>query len=105
MITARWDGSYSLTIEGHAGYAPQGQDIVCAGASTLAGTLVAELWHRQETGQGKLTATDDGQTYHIGFTPHAKFGDEIERVYAMIWRGFLLLADSYGAFVDAKLGD
>lgn len=105
MITARWDGACSLTIEGHAGYGPKGQDIVCAAASMLAGTLVAELWHRQETGQGKLTATDDGQTYHIGFTPHAAFEGEIERVYAMIWRGFLLLADGYGECVNAKRGD
>lgn len=30
----------SITIEGHAGYAPRGQDIVCAGISTLVQTLI-----------------------------------------------------------------
>lgn len=29
-----------ITIEGHAGYAPRGEDIVCAGISTLVQTLV-----------------------------------------------------------------
>ena len=29
-----------ITIEGHAGYAPRGQDIVCAGISTLVQTLI-----------------------------------------------------------------
>jgi uncharacterized protein YsxB (DUF464 family) len=32
-----------ITIEGHAGYAPHGQDIVCAGISTLVQTLVQSL--------------------------------------------------------------
>ncbi len=32
-----------ITIEGHAGYAPQGQDIVCAAVSTLAQTLIASI--------------------------------------------------------------
>lgn len=32
-----------VSILGHAGYAPHGQDIVCAGVSTLAQTLVASI--------------------------------------------------------------
>ena len=32
-----------LEASGHAGYAPAGQDIVCAGASTLMQTLCALL--------------------------------------------------------------
>jgi uncharacterized protein YsxB (DUF464 family) len=39
MITVtRYSGG--ITIEGHAGYAPRGQDIVCAGISTLVQTLI-----------------------------------------------------------------
>lgn len=33
----------AITIKGHAGYAPRGQDIVCAGISTLVQTLVQSL--------------------------------------------------------------
>lgn len=32
-----------ITITGHAGYAPRGQDIVCAGVSVLVETLAASL--------------------------------------------------------------
>lgn len=32
-----------ITIDGHAGYAPTGQDIVCAGVSTLAQTLIEAI--------------------------------------------------------------
>jgi uncharacterized protein YsxB (DUF464 family) len=33
----------SITIEGHAGFAPIGQDIVCAGISALLNTLLLSL--------------------------------------------------------------
>lgn len=33
------EGSFHLVLEGHACTAPKGQDLVCAGASTLACTL------------------------------------------------------------------
>ena len=37
----RHDGR--ISIYGHAGFAPHGQDIVCAGVSTLAQTLIASI--------------------------------------------------------------
>ena len=37
----RHDGR--ISIQGHAGFAPHGQDIVCAGVSTLAQTLIASI--------------------------------------------------------------
>ena len=37
-----------LEASGHAGYAPAGQDIVCAGASTLMQTLCALLAGEEE---------------------------------------------------------
>ena len=33
IVVTRYDGGVS--IKGHAGYAPHGQDVVCAGVSTL----------------------------------------------------------------------
>lgn len=33
----------SISVTGHAGYAPPGQDIVCAGVTALAQTLAASL--------------------------------------------------------------
>lgn len=34
---------HSITIEGHAGYAPHGQDIVCAAVSALVAAFVASV--------------------------------------------------------------
>lgn len=39
----REDKQYRLIISGHAGYAPEGQDIVCAAISALLCTLVGYL--------------------------------------------------------------
>lgn len=39
-ISVRKDG---ITVSGHAGYAPRGQDIVCAGISTLTQSLVKSI--------------------------------------------------------------
>ena len=47
VIYSELDGPEGLTLRleasGHAGYAPAGQDIVCAGASTLMQALVSLL--------------------------------------------------------------
>lgn len=40
VITRRKD---SITILGHANYAPEGQDIVCAGVSALVQTLIQSV--------------------------------------------------------------
>jgi hypothetical protein len=45
----------SISVTGHAGYAPPGQDIVCAAVSTLIQTLAASL----------DSLTDDNPDYTI----------------------------------------
>ena len=40
-----------LEASGHAGYAPAGQDIVCAGASTLMQTLCALMAGEEASGR------------------------------------------------------
>ena len=52
-----------LRVQGHAGYAPKGADIVCAGVSALVGALEGYLTRRQAEGtlpQLALHRTPDG---------------------------------------------
>lgn len=42
MITVNMTAN-TIKIRGHAGYAPQGQDIVCAGVTALTQTLVESI--------------------------------------------------------------
>ena len=43
MIKITFEDERTLTISGHAGYAEQGKDIVCAGVSAIAYTLLGYL--------------------------------------------------------------
>lgn len=52
MITATIRDN-GFRIEGHANYAPSGQDIVCAGVSALTGAIMATL-------NGKIVEKGDG---------------------------------------------
>ena len=96
MIRATWTAPCSITITGHAGYAEKGKDIVCAGISTQWGTLIVELEDRARKGEGQLHI--NGET--VAFI--AEKPAEIQRVYAMIWRGILLLAGKFGDYIDAE---
>lgn len=62
MIRVKVHGSpqrvAGLTVEGHAGYADKGEDIVCAGVSALAETAVIGL--RQVAGIKPAVTRQDG---------------------------------------------
>lgn len=45
---AEGGGSYELSIDGHAGYAEHGKDIVCAACSGIAYALLAFLEHFED---------------------------------------------------------
>ena len=34
-VLTKWDNLYGLEVSGHAGYAEHGQDLVCAGVSSI----------------------------------------------------------------------
>lgn len=48
-------------VSGHAGYAPKGHDIVCAGVSTITNLLenLAEAWREAMPTMRNLVAVDD----------------------------------------------
>ena len=51
MITARYDRdgeTHTLSVNGHAGYADKGQDIVCAGVSAIVYSLLGWLENNSE---------------------------------------------------------
>ena len=63
MITITYDTKHMrLTVDGHAGYAPAGQDIVCAAVSALTWTLAAAVaptgGAELSPGHSVLTGTD-----------------------------------------------
>lgn len=90
------DGPYGpalrLEAAGHAGYAPAGQDIVCAGASTLMQALVSllageenahsEAWEEPEGPRVAVTAAQPCELW-------------VEGAFELAKAGFALLAERY----------
>jgi len=81
---------FTLTITGHALYAPIGQDIVCAAASMLWLTLEADISNR----------CDDCSIEH-GAMVSAQ-GPEALSIYRTIMTGYDLLAQQYPENITLK---
>lgn len=83
-----------ITISGHAGYAEAGQDIVCAGISTLAQTLIQSI----------EDLTEDKIQYDISpGRVDIKYGNLSEQGRLLIDSFFIganMIANSYPRYVD-----
>lgn len=85
-ISVRQDG---IKISGHANYAKEGQDIVCAGVSTLVQTLIASIEN----------LTKDKIEYDISLgRADIKYWDLSEKSRALVdsfFIGVSMIADGY----------
>ncbi len=81
-----------LEASGHAGYAPAGQDIVCAGASTLMQTLCALLAGEEGAKSG---AWDEPGGPRLAVTAAAPQKPWVEGAFEFAKAGFALLAERY----------
>lgn len=97
---AEMDGPEGLTCRleaaGHAGYAPAGQDIVCAGASTLMQSLVYLL--ADEDGV-KSDAWDEAGEPGISVTAIPPVSPMVEGALECAKAGFILLAERYPEYL------
>ncbi len=93
---AEMDGPDGLTCRleaaGHAGYAPAGQDIVCAGASTLMQSLVYLLAGEEGV---KSDAWDEPDGPRLAVTALPPVSELVEGALECAKAGFTLLAERY----------
>lgn len=109
MITVRFyrkkcRGSVHMVLDGHAGAAPRGEDLVCAGASMLAYTAAQAVQFLYE--QGKLQcrpriAIHEGSGVIIA-TPKPDFEGEVLFVFWVVQTGIYVLARNYPRCVRLK---
>ena len=93
MTTVKYDPDlFRMEISGHAGWAPPGHDLVCAGASTLMVTLIESTTDIPElqTGIYMKDALVTVQSY-----PDEDMEDKCRTIYETIYRGFEALKESY----------
>ena len=98
------DGVLSLTLDGHAGQADIGRDIVCSACSILAYTVAEYVKEAKrkgdledmpeielESGYACITCKPKDDAYHVLYGAY---------VFAMV--GYDLLAKSYPQFVELE---
>ncbi len=98
MIRIRFkeeNGRLQLSMEGHAGYAPAGQDIVCAAASMLGQTLVQAVCGA-EGAQARCRVKPGRLELLCAATPETRV------MFLMAQAGFSALAGRYGAWVRVE---
>ena len=87
-----------LEIDGHAGYAPAGQDIVCAAVSTLTYTLVQNL--ALMLCADEYTADlEDGHARITACPPEAS-AELCRCIFMTIANGYAMLAAQYGQYIQ-----
>lgn len=90
------DGPEGVTLRleaaGHADYAPAGQDIVCAGASTLMQALVSLLAGEESTHSDAWDEPDGPRLAVVADAPQKPW---VEGAFELAKTGFALLAERY----------
>lgn len=100
-VTSRlYYDAHLLIIEGHAGSAEKGRDLVCAAVSALAVTLVACLRDREADGQVILRrcVVRDGYVC-VEAAPATENEEPLRAVFETVVTGLRLLADCYPDYV------
>lgn len=94
MIRCRYNKeTYELWIDGHAGFAPTGEDIVCAGVTALEVALDAWLAPRSNC----VSHFGPGSAYFKGNA------DTVD-VMDCIWQGLCLISENYPGWCGCVLG-
>lgn len=94
------EGRFCTCIRGHAGFAPAGKDIVCAGASALALTLASCLRREEERGRLRLfSIQQEPGRLEIQAAPTLSGLERISALLEWAEEGFRLLARQYPEYV------
>lgn len=94
----------SLRVEGHAGQAEKGKDIVCAAASILAYTVGQSITQMHKQGWLKKKPhinLKEGKGL-ITCIPKEEYFEECLMVFFVAEVGYTLLHNNYPQFVDVK---
>lgn len=100
------DKGYSLAVSGHAGYAPAGQDIVCAAVSVLAQTLANKVEAAARSGRLLTNCVQHGETFVVQALP--KPGPNnlmVASWFDFVEEGLRALAEAYPDNVELMVTD
>ena len=104
MIKAIYYRQYHrLTIEGHAHSGEPGKDLVCAGASTLAYTLAANVANLYDNGfvRDVIMKLEPGDTEIACKARSSKV--MVGRIFESVCVGFEILAKNYPQYISYEI--
>ena len=96
MINVKFEGQ-KLTIKGHAGFSDNGNDIVCAGASAIAYTLLGYLINCCDITD--IVYTDKSGDFSLVCNGSST---RIDTAFEMAYIGFLQLSHTYPKCVSVE---
>jgi uncharacterized protein YsxB (DUF464 family) len=90
-----------LEITGHAGSAPRGQDLICAGVSALALTLAENVERLGRLGwlAEQEVSLVPGDT-RIRCRPKEEYAGTVQVVFAAVCAGFEVMEERWPGFVE-----
>lgn len=100
------DKGYSLAVSGHADYAPEGQDIVCAAVSVLVQTLANKVDAAARSGRLLTSCVQHGETFVVQALP--KPGPNnlmVASWFDFVEEGLRALAEAYPDNVELVVTD
>lgn len=97
--------SIILKMSGHANAGPAGEDVVCAGASTLLYTLaqMSMFFYHLKKLRKKPTIKFGEKETLVVVSPKKDFSGEIESAFFFMQTGLALLADNYPRCFDVTV--
>lgn len=98
------EGSIHMRLKGHAGYAPKGQDLVCAGASTLAYTLgeaMERMYHQNMLRRCPRIEIGEGRAEIIA-VPKAEYFQMALLAFWVVESGMCSLGMNFPGFVRVE---
>lgn len=101
MISARYEfqhDTHSLTVFGHAGYASQGSDIVCAGVSAIVQALIG--WLENNAYNVEFISIDENGGEVLISCTHS---EEIAAVFYMTAIGLDMISKEYPNHVQIDI--
>lgn len=104
MVKVTWYPQYNqLTIEGHAGAAPAGEDLVCAGVSAIWHTLAANAMAWKELGYLRDLRMQENKGYcQLSYAPLARWKNILTAICGGIVLGLERMAQEYPEHVEFK---
>ena len=92
---------FIISIEGHAGAAPRGADIVCSAASMLALTLASAVKRLDGEGEiSRFSSSISKGSVQLDFTVKRRALEKVSAIVDTITEGYMMLEENYPEYVS-----